>query len=89
MRVSHVTCADGLCYLSETAQELQWMMSASEKHSNREQYIADPTMSVAVIYNCADTPSITFYGKDVPEEYQTVHPESIDIQIVPKILTTK
>ena len=71
--IPHVTCADDLCFLTESKDELQGMVGTSEKYANREHYTFHPTKTVVVPYNTSDTPTITLYEKEVPVEDKTLH----------------
>ena len=73
VKVPHVTCADDLCYVTDSKNELQPMISTSEGYANREHYTIHPTKTVIVPYNTQDVPSITLYGEKVPVMNQTVH----------------
>ena len=73
MKIPHVTCADDLCFVTETKSELQPMVGTSEAYANREQCTLHPTKTVVVPNNTLDTPSITLYGEKVPTVDQTVH----------------
>ena len=70
--VHHVTCADDLCYMTDSKDELQPMLSTSEGYANREHYTIHPPY-VIVPCHTRDIPSITLYGEEVPVKDQTVH----------------
>ena len=69
----HVECADDLCFLTESKDELQGMVGTSEKYANREHYTFHPTKTVVVPYNTSDTPTVTLYEREVPVEDKTLH----------------
>ena len=73
IKVPHVTCADDLCYMTDSKDELRPMLSTSEGYPNREHYTIHPTKTVIVPCNTWDTPSITLYGEEVSVKDQTAH----------------
>ena len=73
IKVPHVTCADDLCYMTDSKDELRPMLSTSEGYANREHYTIHPAKTVIIPCNTRDTPSITLYGEEVSVKDQTVH----------------
>ena len=73
VKVPHVTCADDLCYKTDSKDELHPMLSTSEGYAKREHYNIHPTKTVIVPCHTRDIPSISLYGEEVPVKDQTVH----------------
>ena len=76
MKIPHVTCADDMCYITETRDELQCMMPISEAYANREHYTIHPTKSAVVVYNSLDSLPIILYGKEFPKRHNKCIPNA-------------